>query len=203
MCVTQAALHLWNFLQDSRILDAGLHLHHKTFIPQIHLISEVVPEARRCLGFVHKPGVAFTGLSCCSSKLTQQLLGHEPFWCSHLTHHGCVAAPAPLLWTLDHTSTRQIKNYVPCQFQKIGIAVNQNSLVAPLKDVACMSIMLIEALRLDPIQLTHASGQIGIRRLNHKAIVVSHQAVGITHPPHAPTNVTEYLEKAFSALSSR
>src|SRR5712691_6383691 len=86
-CITRAALHLWNFLQASRILDVGLHLRHKTFIPQIHLVPEVVPEARRRLGFVHKPGVAFTGLGCCSSKLTQQLLGHEPFWCSHLTHH--------------------------------------------------------------------------------------------------------------------
>jgi hypothetical protein len=44
---------------------------------------------------------------------------------------------------------------------------------------------------------------IHIRRLNHEVIVVRHQAVGITHPPHAPINVPEYLEKAFSALSSR
>jgi hypothetical protein len=182
-CVTQAALHLWNFLQGSRI---------------IHLISEVVPEARRRLGFVHKPSVAFTGLSCCSSKLTQQLLGYEPFWCSRLTHHGCVATPAPLLWTLDHASTHRIKNYGPYEFQEIGIAVNQNSRIAPLKDVTCMSMVPIEALCVDSMQLPHTYGQIGIRRLNHEVIVVSHQAVGITHPSHAPTNVTEYLEKAFS-----
>jgi len=60
-----------------------------------------------------------------------------------------------------------------------------------------MSMMPIEALRIDPIQLTHASSQIGIRRLNHEVTVVSHQAVGTTHPPHAPTNVSEYLEKVF------
>jgi hypothetical protein len=31
-------------------------------------------------------------------------------------------------------------------------------------------------------------------------IMVGHQVVGITHPPHTPTNVTESLEKDVSAL---
>ena len=34
-----------------------------------------------------------------------------------------------------------------------GIAVNQNSPVAPLQDVTCMSIVPIAALRVDAIQL--------------------------------------------------
>src|SRR5262245_17120461 len=48
-------------------------------------------------------------------------------------------------------------------------------------------------------QLTHAFGHISIEWLNHKVIVVSHQAEGIIHPPHVSTHVTESLEKAFSA----
>jgi hypothetical protein len=35
---------------------------------------------------------------------------------------------------------------------------------------------------------------------SHKVIVVGHQAGGITHRPHVPTNVTESLEKDVSAL---
>jgi len=56
-----------------------------------------------------------------------------------------------MLWTLNHTSTHRIKDDVPCQFQEIGIAVNQNSLLAPPKDTAHMSMVPIEARRVDSI----------------------------------------------------
>ena len=77
-----------------------------------------------------------------------------------------------MLWTLNHTSTHRMKDDVPCQFQEIGIAVNQNSLLAPPKDMAHMSMVPIEARRIDSMQLTRAFRQIGIRRLNHQVIVV-------------------------------
>jgi hypothetical protein len=96
-----------------------------------------------------------------------------------------------------------MKNDVPRQFQEIGIAINQNRLVALLKDVAHMSMVPIEALRVDSIQLPHTFGQIGIRRLNHKVIMVGHQAVGITHPPHAPTNVPEYQVNICPTITTR
>jgi hypothetical protein len=77
-----------------------------------------------------------------------------------------------MLWTLNHTSTHRMKDDVPCQFQEIGIAVNQNSLLAPPKDMAHMSMVPIEARRIESMQLTRAFRQIGIRRLSHQVIVV-------------------------------
>jgi hypothetical protein len=43
----------------------------------------------------------------------------------------------------------------------------------------------IDALRVDPIHLAHALGEIVLGRFNHDMIMVGHQTGGITQPAHA------------------
>src|SRR4249919_4195548 len=47
------------------------------------------------------------------------------------------------------------------------------------------SVAPIEALGIDPVQLTHAAGEIGLRGINQEMDVIIHQAVDVTAPPEA------------------
>jgi hypothetical protein len=52
--------------------------------------------------------------------------------------------------------------------------------------MAHTSVMPIEALRIDPLQLAHTRGKIRSQSLDDQLIVVGHEAVGITYPVHPP-----------------
>jgi hypothetical protein len=84
--------------------------------------------------------------------------------------------------------------------KEVGFAVNKNGLVPPLEDVTHPSVMPIELLCVDPIELTHAPGEIRIQSLDNQLIVIGHQAVGITHPVHPPADLTEEVEECLAVL---
>ena len=52
------------------------------------------------------------------------------------------------------------------QLQEIGLAVSKNGLVPPPKDMPHTSVMPIEALGIDPVQLAHTPGESTIENLN-------------------------------------
>jgi hypothetical protein len=56
----------------------------------------------------------------------------------------------------------------------------------------------IKALRVDPIDVAHALGQIACRGLDYQMIVVRHQTVGITHPLHPTADLLQDLEESLS-----
>jgi hypothetical protein len=111
-----------------------------------------------------------------------------------------IATPTPLLRTCNHAGPNGVEHYIPDQLQEIRLAVNYNGLVPPLEDVPHTSMMSIEALCVDPVQLAHARGKIAIQGLNNQVIVVGHQAVGITYPVHPPADFIEDREGRLSVL---
>ena len=102
----------------------------------------------------------------------------------HLLHRRRVATPAPLLRTCNHAGPYGVKHHLPYQLQEIRLAVNKNGLDPPLEDVAHTSAQPIEALHIDPVQLTHAPGEMRIQSLDDQVLVVGYQALGITYPVH-------------------
>jgi hypothetical protein len=72
--------------------------------------------------------------------------------------------------------------------QEIGFAVHKDGLVPPLEHVPHTPMMPVEPLGVNPIELTHAPGEIRLRTLENQVIqviVVGHQAIGITNTPRA------------------
>jgi hypothetical protein len=59
-------------------------------------------------------------------------------------------------------------------------------------------MMPIKALRIDPINMAHALGQIARQGLDHQMIVVRHQTVGVTHPLYPTTDLSQDIQKGLS-----
>jgi len=57
------------------------------------------------------------------------------------------------------------------------------------------AVALIEALRIDAVQLPHAEGTVAVRGLHKEIIMVGHEAVGITEPVVAFVNMLEGVQK--------
>ena len=89
---------------------------------------------------------------------------------------------------------------MPHQCQEISVSLNQNGLIASLKDMAHASVTPVAAPGVDTVHLAHALGQIAHLRLDHQMIVVGHPTVGIAHPLHPPADLPEHVEECLSTL---
>lgn len=75
------------------------------------------------------------------------------------------------------------------------VHIDQNRFVTAAKQLPVALMISVESLGVDTIDVSHAAGNIGIRGLDQKMIVVRHQAVdGNTHLPHL-AGIFEKLDK--------
>lgn len=96
---------------------------------------------------------------------------------------------------VNHVRADRIEHHIPSQFQQVGLAVHQDRLIATLEQVPGASMAAVAPLRIDPVQLPHALGQIAIDGLHHQVVVVGHQAVSVTAPVEALYHLTQDFEK--------
>jgi hypothetical protein len=67
---------------------------------------------------------------------------------------------------------------IPDQLQQIGVSVQKNRLVPTPKQLPVATVKPVVPLGVNPVDLPHASGYIGIRRLDQEMVVVRHQTIG-------------------------
>jgi hypothetical protein len=63
----------------------------------------------------------------------------------------------------------------------------------PLEHVADTLVRAIESLGIDPVELAHALGQIGVRRLDHQMVVIAHLATRVNDPVETVADVRKRL----------
>ena len=64
----------------------------------------------------------------------------------------------------------------------MAVFLNEDRFVSALEQMTCPSMTLIKKLCIDPVQLPHSQGEVAVRCLDQKVIVVVHHAVGVANP---------------------
>jgi hypothetical protein len=96
---------------------------------------------------------------------------------------GCpVTAPRPFSRAAYHACPDRVKDDIAGQFQEIRFLLHDDRLVTALEHMSDAAMLAIEALRVDPVQLPHALGEIAVRGFDQEMIVVVHQTIGMHRP---------------------
>ena len=96
-----------------------------------------------------------------------------------MTCSGQVARPLPLVGEFHHARANRVQDDVSADFQKMSVLLDDDGLVPALEKVSGSMAPVIEELGVDTIHLAHAEGEVSVRRLDEKMIVVVHKAVGM------------------------
>lgn len=59
---------------------------------------------------------------------------------------------------INHLRTDRVENDVSCDFEKMTLLLYESGLEASLKDMTTLLVLPIERLRVDTIQMPHATG---------------------------------------------
>jgi len=68
----------------------------------------------------------------------------------------------------------------------MALLINKDRLESPLENMTWTFMVPVKKLGIDPIELSHTEGEIGIRCLNYKVVMVVHETVGMTEPVVLP-----------------
>jgi hypothetical protein len=82
----------------------------------------------------------------------------------------------------------------------VAFLLHENRAVARLEDVAAAIVPFVEALGIDPVELSHAGRQIRLRRLHDEVVVVVHQAVGVAKPAESLDDAAKRRQEAWSVV---
>jgi hypothetical protein len=136
-----------------------------------------------CLG--NESTVCGLGLRQALGKRAQCPVGLQPVGRGRRTHRRPVVAPGPVARLSHHAGTHGIQHDVAGKLEQIRLLLHQDRLVTALKDVPDSGVHLVEALRVDAIELAHALREIGVGRFRQQMVVVSHLAIGMDGPIEA------------------
>jgi hypothetical protein len=84
-----------------------------------------------------------------------------------------------LVREFHHTGANRVQDDVSADLQEMSVLLDNDGLVSALEKVSGPPIAVVEELGIDAVQLAHAEGEISVRRLDEKMIVVVHEAVGM------------------------
>jgi hypothetical protein len=73
----------------------------------------------------------------------------------------------------------------------MALLINQDRLESPLENMTWTFMVPVKKLGIDPIELTHTEGEVGIRCLNQKVVMVVHETVGMAKPVVLPDSRTK------------
>lgn len=159
---------------------ADLRLEH--LIAQKHLMPDQLQRTRLANSFRDKPDIVADRPPRLRSKLRQQPLNIQPRWRRHLLDARSIIAPDPIACLSNQARPHRIEHNVPAQLQQVGLLLNENGFVTPLKDMTNPTVTPIQRLRIHPVQLPHTAGEIAIRRFHEQMTVVAHRTVSMHGP---------------------
>lgn len=153
---------------------------------------ELLPRCGLTLALGDEAGVARDGFVFSLAKRRQNSARLQPLRSGSVADHCAVTAPGPVS---RPARSHRVQHHIARQFQQIGIFLNEDRFVAPLKDMTDPLVGPIEPLLVDAVELAHAFGQIGIRRLDEQVVMVRHEAVRMHRPIETLPHVAEDVEK--------
>jgi hypothetical protein len=119
---------------------------------------------------------------------------------SFLPYGAAIARPNPVFRPCDNTRTDWVQDNVAADFEKMGVFLYEHGFVPALEEVTCSPVPLIESLRVESIQLSHADREVAIRRLNENVVVIAYEAVSVTDPVVALIDPFKSIKKVFSIV---
>lgn len=168
------------FMRVAEVLQGRLR---KVFIAQIHLLAQTLGPQLHPLPSLNQRCIGLSRLAACAlihNITPQQITPHglhiQPVRCRAQTRQRVVAAPRPLGRVVHQLGAHPVQLHVAAHLQQIGIAVDQNGLESPLKQMPHLAMAAVETLGIDTVDMAHQQRQIGLPRVKNKVIVVVHQA---------------------------
>jgi hypothetical protein len=79
----------------------------------------------------------------------------------------------------------------------MGVFLHEHGFVSAFKEVTCSPVPLIESLRVESVQLSHADRKLAIRRFNENVVVISDEAVSVTDPVETFIDPIKTIKKVF------
>jgi hypothetical protein len=76
--------------------------------------------------------------------------------------------------------------------------LNQDCFEPSLKKMPHPIMPLVEALRIDTVQLPHANGKISLGSIDQQMVMVLHQTVGVAEPIVAKDNILKDIQEDLS-----
>jgi hypothetical protein len=104
-----------------------------------------------------------------------------------------MAAPSVALKLAYLSDSLGILMNVTHNREKIFVSIHQYCLVPTPEQCAISSMAAIEALRVNPIQMAHDPGEISLRGLKEKMVVVGHETVRVGVNLPQVDNLTQEL----------
>src|SRR5439155_8633548 len=89
----------------------------------------------------------------------------------------------------------RVQDDVPGELQRVPVTLDENRVEAALEEMAGHRVAVVEPLGILAVQLLESRREVA-RRLEHKVVVVWHQAVGVAAPPPASHDEGEELGEA-------
>jgi hypothetical protein len=110
-------------------------------------------------------------------------------------HGSRIAAPLPFLWVRAQSRSDGVENDVTRELERVRLVVDHLVEVAAFKERAFPAVLQVEPHRIAALQILHAGGQVGVRRLDCQMEVIAHQAIRMAPPAIAPNGALEQLEE--------
>ena len=113
---------------------------------------------------------------------------------------GCraVATPLPLHRMRNKTGRHRIQDDVSVRPSEVDVVADEDRLESALQQVAGALVAPVRLLREDAVHQVHRIGEIAIKGLDHRVVVVPHQAVGQTTQAVPFRRFTEEVQKSQS-----
>ena len=191
MWALRLRLSPWN-IPDHPI---GLVLGHKLLGAQIDLPDQCLPRARALTPLSYEGPIAFPSWSHSHPKLPENPVGRQPVGGRRVPHRRPIAAPGPLPGLCDPVRSHRIQHHIPTEFEEVRLLLHQNGREPSLEEMPYPFMSSVVRLRVAAIELTHAEGEVRLRRFNEKMIVIIHQAIGVAEPAKAVDDMGEEEDK--------
>ena len=159
------------------------------------LVFELFPGAGLADAVMDEPAVGRHCRAFGIGEGRQQPVATQPLRTAGITDGRAVAAPGPILGCRDHVRTNRVQHDIPRQLFQIGVPLHDDRLVPSLEHMTTAPMQVVEALRIDAVQLAHSFRQIPVRGLHQKVVVVGHQTVGVPPPVEPLADLREQVEK--------
>ena len=173
--------------QGSQRLDEGIATHEHA---RLHIFADSnVPS------LFDKSAISANSSRCRLAELRQQPIRRQKFGRFHLSCCSAVAAPSPIASTAHHIGTNRIEYDIASQLKQVALLLDYDRLEAAPHKMTKPRMLSVEPLGIDTIEMPHASGKIGLRRLNKEMVVIGHQAVGVADPAETVDCGSKDLQK--------
>jgi hypothetical protein len=115
--------------------------------------------------------------------------------------------PAPVGDALAEAGADRVLEHVATDPEVVVLRLDHLRPEPSLEDMSDLIVARVERHRVEPVEVVHALGDVGVRRLHDEVVVVRHQAVRVdapsTRPRHLEQETGEELAVVVAAVDGR